>query len=99
MGEKFDEIEPSENNICINNCVLSKNDFDTNYYKICSFYFYFDEINKKYICTEKLECPFNYNKLIHGKNECVKSCQSTKENHFEYNNNCLKNFPENFVPL
>ena len=92
-GEEKDKID-EEKNKCINNCLLSK--YNSRCYQICSYYFYFDENQNQYICTEGPECPKTHNKLIHGKNECVKSCLDTKETKFEFNNNCLKECPENF---
>ena len=97
-GEKIVNIKEHEN-ICFNGCHLSKYNSEQKCYQICSYYFYFDENNNKYICTDKFECPEPYNKLIHEKNECVKSCQETKENRYEFNNKCLKSCPENFVPV
>ena len=96
-GENKNKISPEENNICINGCLLSK--YNERCYQNCSYYFYFDESLNKYLCTEKAECPKGYNKLIHGKNECIKSCENTKEHKFEYNNNCLIKCPENFIAL
>ena len=85
-----------DNNIFINNCLLSKN--DTNCYQICSFYYYFDESLNKYICTEDLKCPKTYEKLIHGKNECIKSCDETNDHNYELliGKICLKNCSDNF---
>ena len=97
-GEKIVNIKEEEN-VCFNGCLLSKYNSEQKCYQICSYYFYFDENNNKYICTDKFECPESYNKLIHEKNECVKSCQETKENQYEFNNKCLKCCPENFVPV
>ena len=102
-GEKQELIEGSVNNLCIGRCLLTKNnlnaDSNERCYKICSFYFYFDESSKKYFCTENLECPDHHSKLIHKKNECVKSCSDTNNNHYEYDNKCLNKCPENFIAL
>ena len=94
-GEYKDYIT-NDNNRFINNCLLSKNDI--NCYQICSFYYYYDEILNKYICTEKLECPKPYDKLIDGKNECVKLCNETMDYqyYFPILNKCLKKCPNNF---
>ena len=94
-GENKDKISSSDDNICTGNCLLSK--YKTGCYQICSYYFFFDEYRNRYICTRSLECPNTHKKLIIGKNECVKSCESTKETKFEFNNNCLKECPENFI--
>ena len=88
-----------ENNKCINGCLLSKTDPNRLCYQICSYYFYFDKNMNKYVCTENMECPQPYIKSVHDTKECVKSCEDTEEDIFEYNNICLKSCPENFVAL
>ena len=102
-GEKQELIEGSESNLCLGRCLLTKynliSDSNERCYQICSFYFYFDENEKKYSCTENLECPGHHSKLIHEKNECVKSCFDTNNNHYEYDNKCLNKCPENFIAL
>ena len=91
----------NNNNLCLGNCLLSKFNSNDNSrcYQICSYYFYFDEKINKYICTEKPQCPEQYNKLISDKNECVKSCKETKEYKYEFglSNKCFSSCPENFV--
>ena len=96
-GEKIGQIPKSENNICLNDALLSK--YNSRCYQLCSYYYYFDENKKQYLCTESLECPKSHNKLIHGKKECFKSCEETKETKYEFSNNCLKECPENFIVL
>ena len=96
-GEYMEQIEYDEN-IFIEGCLLSK--VSQKCYQICSNYFYFDEDNRKYLCTENLECPALYDKLIDGKNECIKSCSSTKVNIYELrkglDKKCLINCPMNY---
>ena len=86
----------NDNNMFINNCLLSK--YDTNCYKICSFYYYYDENLNRYICIEDLKCPEPYNYLIHDKNECIKSCDETNDYQYEILQGkvCLKNCSDNF---
>ena len=64
-----------------NKCTQCKEDYifisnlennNNNCYKRCPYYYYFDE-NNKYHCTDKEECPSEYNKLISEKGECIKS--------------------------
>ena len=81
---------------CKNGILITE--YDNNCFQICSYYFYFDESKKKYICTDKPQCPKELSKLIHDKGECVKNCLDT-ENKLEYNNNCLKECPKNFKLL
>ena len=88
-GEYKDKIT-NDNNKYIEGCLLSK--IELNCYQICSYYFYYDEKQNKYLCTEKLECPEPYNKLIEGKNECIKSCSETKKYKYDFifGNKCLE---------
>ena len=94
-GEYKDKIINNDN-IIINDCLLSK--YDINCYEVCLFYYYYDENKNKYLCTENLKCPEPYNKLIYGKNECIKSCSETKEYKYELalNNICLAKCSDNF---
>ena len=102
-GEYMDKI--NNNNYYINNCLFSKDDsyINSNCYKLCSYYYYYDENENKYKCTKELECPLPYDKLIHGKKECVKSCKETKGHKYEFEfgfgKKCLSKCPENFVEL
>ena len=81
-----------------NNCIECKDGFiflnDTNCYKICPYYYYFNEYNK-YTCTEEKQCPFKYNKLIKEKNKCVDDCSKDDIYIFEYNHICYKYCPNN----
>ena len=54
--------------------------------------------NSKYFCTEKLKCIEPYDKLIYGTNECVKSCNKTRDYKYEFSLDkvCLTNCPEYF---
>ena len=65
----------------------------SNCYKKCDYYYYFNESNEFY-CTEKYECPLEYNKLIKDKNKCIDNCTNDDIYKYEYNNNCLRECPE-----
>ena len=67
----------------------NKNDFnnDNNCYRICPFYYYFDN-NKEYYCTEYKSCPKDYNKLIESKKRCIDECKNDNIYKYEYNNKC-----------
>ena len=94
--DNYKEKFTNDDNIYINGCILSQN--TTKCYQQCSFYFYYDEMKNKYICTEKLECPKPYDKLIYGKNECVKSCINSKEyKYFAFGNICFEKCPKYFT--
>ena len=60
------------------------------------YYYYFDNIIKKYICTNEDKCPEGYNELIEDKNECIDDCRKYNEYKYELGNKCLKICPENF---
>ena len=102
-GEYSDSIFPEDNNKCINNCLLSK--YESDCYEICSYYIYFDENSKKYLCTKSDECPDTHSKLIPEKNECVKpDITTTTEYKLEfseyveyYSDSYLKIFTTDFV--
>ena len=66
----------NNDNICINSCLFSK--YALKCYQICSHYYYYDENENKYFCTNNWKCPKSYDKLIYGKNECIKSCRENK---------------------
>jgi len=86
----------NDNNIFSEGCLLSK--YNNNCYQICSYYHYYDENLNKYICTESLQCPEPYEKLIYVKNECIKSCSETNLYKYEVliSKVCLIECPENF---
>ena len=61
-----------------------------NCYKICPYYYYFDE-NNKYNCIES--CHLQYNKLIEEKNKCIDECIKDDEYKYEYKNKCFISCP------
>ena len=91
------------------NCTECKSDYiyinntkyETNCYKKCDYYYYFDELNNYYHCTENYKCPKNYNKiikyskLISNKSQCIDDCKNDDIYQYEYKNQCLKNCPKN----
>ena len=94
-GEYMENITNS-NNLFLEGCLLSKDTTQiySKCYKMCSYLYFYNEKEKKYICTKKLECPEPYDKLIQDKNECVISCQNTKEHKCEFEKQCLKVCPK-----
>ena len=68
-------------------------DPNSNCYKICDYFYYFDESNK-YQCTNLNECPSNRSKLVEEKRKCVFSCRDDDTFQFEYNNKCYKECPD-----
>ena len=46
-----------------------------NCYDNCSSYYYLNEINNEFFCTNNSECPITYNKLIEDKRECIYNCE------------------------
>ena len=57
-------------------------------------YYYFNE-NNEYACTINNFCPQDFSKLIAQKKKCIDDCKKDDEYKYEYNNNCLKECPEN----
>ena len=84
---------------CINNFEF-KEDFenDKNCYRICDYYYFFDE-NNKYECTESSECPEQHSKLISEKKRCINECKNDNRYKNEYNNNCYEACPIGFTPI
>ena len=79
-----------KNIICLNGCLLKK--YDEGFYRICSYYFYFDKDLNEYLCTPELKCPENYSKLISEKKECVEASYEPTENTY-YFPTCTKEKP------
>ena len=67
---------------------------DYNCYKNCSFYYYFDN-EKNYFCTEDLQCPKEFNKLILEKNKCVDNCYKDEYYIYEFRKKCFNECPPN----
>ena len=77
-------------NIFNNKCTECYNNYylvNSNCYKICEYYHYFDSSNI-YQCTKDNKCPDNY-KLIKQKNKCIDECNKDDYYKFEYNNTCF----------
>ena len=83
-------------NECINNYTFINESFidPTNCYRMCDYYFYFDE-NNKHNCTESNICPQKYNKLVIPKKKCIDECINDEQYIYEFNKECLKQCPEN----
>ena len=83
-----------------NNCKECKDNFRfyenknniTNCYPLCVNYYYFDDLN--FTCTETLECPEKYNKLITNEKKCIDECKKDRIYKYEYNNECYKECPK-----
>ena len=98
---KFCKSCYGEGNETYNNCIECKDNFTfhnnsddiKNCYPICNNYYYFDKLNI-YHCTENLNCPEEYNKLILAKKKCIENCQKDDIYKYEYNNNCYKECPD-----
>ena len=88
-------------NITKHNCTECKENFislngsmyETNCYEKCEYYYYFDDLNNYYHCTEKKQCPEKYNKLIQDKKICTNDCKKDETYQYEFNNKCIVNCP------
>ena len=84
------------------NCIECKSNYiffndstyKTNCYRKCEYYFFFDDLNNYYHCTEKNECPEKYNKVILDKKKCINDCKKDNTYKYEFNNQCLKSCPK-----
>ena len=72
---------------------LKENNFITNCFIRCDFYYYFDKYNK-YNCTQEFQCPEEYNKLVLDKNKCINNCKNDNIYQYEYNNTCYLKCPD-----
>ena len=81
---------------CINNYIFINDSQSTtkNCYLNCDFYYYFNE-NNEHVCTINNLCPQDFSKLIAQKRKCIDDCKKDDEYKYDYNNNCLKECPEN----
>ena len=89
-------------NDSIHNCTVCKdnysfelihNDNAKNCYNICPFYYYFDTNVKQYYCTKNYICPKEYSKLFPDENKCIKYCNESIYNKYEFQNKCYKECP------
>ena len=72
---------------------INETNSNGNCYKICDYFYYFDESNK-YKCTDFNKCPSNRSKLVEEKRKCVFSCKDDDTFQLEYNNKCYKECPD-----
>ena len=88
------------NNNCLeckdNYIFLNDSKYQNNCYKICNFYYYFNEFDI-YNCTEEEICPEKYNKLIKEKNRCIDNCEKDKIYKYEFNNTCYEQCPNGTI--
>ena len=88
-----------------NNCLECKYDYRfeiryeryKNCFDNCLYYHYFNEIENISYCTNNLQCPINYNKLIEDNGECVSSCEKDKIYKYEFKSKCYKDCPSNSI--
>jgi len=67
---------------------INKDNYLNCYDISCPFYHYTDINNNKVICTDSLNCPEPYNKLIINKSECIDDCTRDSEYKFEHEGFC-----------
>jgi len=89
-----------EGNEILHRCTKCKSGYkfkdeinDSNCYKICDYFYYFDESNK-HKCTDSYQCPSYKSKLIEEKGKCVKNCKDDDKFQYEYNNKCYEECPD-----
>ena len=87
------------------NCIECKDHYKyrmniSNYHNCnntCSNYHYVDKYSNKLYCTLDLNCPFNYNKLISNKSECIEDCKYDPIFYYEYKGICYdKNIDDRY---
>ena len=55
---------------------------------LCTNYIYYNLTSNFFHCTNKKECPDDYNKLIKEKKQCIDNCENDPIYKYEYNNIC-----------
>ena len=76
------------------NCIECKHNYtliNNNCYESCQYY-YFINSSGGYECTSTNNCPYNYNKLIKEKNQCIDNCKKDEIYKYEFKNICYE-FP------
>ena len=63
-----------------------------NCYNKCDNYYYLDDNNKLY-CTNKLNCPDEYSKLIISKRQCINDCTEDTLFKYEFKKQCFRSCP------
>lgn len=84
----------------VNNCTSCEENFilkpdienSTNCVPNYTFYYYYTNYNQ-YKCTEKPQCPEEYNLLIKDKSKCVDNCINNDLYKYQYNGQCLSDCP------
>ena len=95
-------LKYGKGNETFNNCIECNANFTfyndsmniINCYPICHNYYYFDESNT-FHCTESLNCPEKFKKLILNKKKCIDECKNDDIYKYEYNNKCYRQCPYN----
>ena len=70
--------------------------YDDNCYKICPYYYYFNE-NNEHFCTENENCSGIYDKLVIDKNKCIDKCENDKIYIYEYDKICYEKCPNGTI--
>ena len=82
------------------NCITCKEGYELNisingYYNCytkCNNYYYFDK-DGNYKCLKNSVCPFDFNKLIPEKGECIDDCTKDSQYQYEFRNTCYDECP------
>ena len=66
-----------------------------NCYPNCTYYFYFKDNNEqKYTCTEDNKCPETYDLLVADLGQCIQDCQHSEYYKYQFLNKCYSYCPE-----
>ena len=80
---------------CISGYILLNELFQENNCFQCEFFYYINNLNGLYYCTENLKCPSNYINFIPEKRKCINKCKNDNIYKYLYNNTCYLNCPNN----
>ena len=68
-----------------------------NCYMNCYNYHYFNKETNTYYCTENMECPEKFDKLIFEKRECIQKCYEDKKYKYEFQKKCYEECPSGLL--
>ena len=80
---------------CFQNFIKINEPNQLNYCLKCEFYYFFNDLEKNYSCTEDFKCPDNHKNLIVEKSKCINKCKDDDLYKYEYNNTCYEKCPNN----
>ena len=71
-----------------------------NCYPNCTYFFYFQDNNEqKYTCTEDNKCPATYDLIVADIGQCIQDCQHSEYYKYQFLNKCYSYCPEDTIEI